>query len=366
MKHSAFFRTVSPGSKAAVLARFARSEWRARTKGVRFDPLPEPMIRKMPDTVTCLPGLYERDQLDRVVRCGFKRTLEGELEKLDARSFLETPLSEYRLRDAIIAGRQIFTPETRHFFGALPSLASLREVCVQHDRATLLNSEQGLWYFGHWLRDDCAVYEEVQTEPNLLSMQRPHWPDRHVYETAFRQTWTATPLAHVAELTVYRELGFSRDKARRLRLLRARLRAAHPAQGQGKIVYISRARLGAARTMSNADTVESAFAAAGITVVEPGVDGESLVRTLLDATMIITIEGSQASHGVYTLADGGALLILQPPDRFYNPHHEWTRLLGMRYGITIGQMDETGFRIEPDEVFAMIERLMAAPRHVDA
>jgi hypothetical protein len=114
--------------------------------------------------------------------------------------------------------------------------------------------------------------------------------------------------------------------------------------------------------MSNQDEVEQAFTAAGIRIVEPGTDGEALVQNLLDAAVIVTIEGSQASHGVYTLAEGGALLILQPPERFYNPHHEWARLLGMRYGITVGQKDGPGFRIHPGEALRMIDRLMAAHR----
>jgi hypothetical protein len=155
-------------------------------------------------------------------------------------------------------------------------------------------------------------------------------------------------------------LGFNTDKASRLCLLRQRLRAAVSVRNPGRIVYISRGKFGVDRNMSNGEEVERAFSSAGIHIVEPGLDGHALMRELLDAEMIITIEGSQASHGVYTLADKGSLLILQPPERFYNPHHEWTRLLGMSYGITIGEKDGDRFRINPDEVFRMMDRLLAA------
>jgi hypothetical protein len=85
-----------------------------------------------------------------------------------------------------------------------------------------------------------------------------------------------------------------------------------------------------------------------------------MVADLLDARVIITVEGSQAAHGVFTLAENGSLLILQPPRRFYNPHIEWTRLLGMRYGIVIGKDvdDGAGFLIDPDEVLRMVDQMI--------
>lgn len=318
------------------------------------------------NTILCHPGLYEPDQLDRVLACGFKSTVANEIAKLDARSFTERPKTRHTLHDAVIASGWIYAQEGHHFMRDGAFLRALSQKIRRYDRATLLNSQQGLKYFGHWLRDDCAIYEDLRDTPNLISMKRTDWPDARVYETAFGHVWDETAFAYAGTLTLYREMGFNRDKARRLRLLRQRLRASHPAPNAGKIIYIRRGQLGAARDIANQDELETALSAAGIHIVEPGLAGQNLVREVLDAAMIITVEGSQASHGVYCLADGGAMLILQPPERFYNPHHEWARLLGMGYGITIGEKEGAGFRMHPNEVFAMIDRLQAAPRVSDA
>ncbi|MBE0414737.1 glycosyltransferase 61 family protein [Yoonia sp.] len=331
-----------------------------------IDILPDPTEGPPADTIACHPGLYEPDQIARVLACGFKSTLAHEIDKLDARSFIERPKARYTLRDAVIAGGWIYPQKGRLFMSSTSPFRALGQKIRRYDKATLLNSAQGLKYFGHWLRDDCAVYEDIRDTPNLISMQRAYWPDAQIYEAAFDHVWHDVAFAHVGELTLYRELGFNRDKARRLRLLRQRLRASHPAPNAGKIVYIRRGQLGAARDIAHQDAFETALAAAGIHIVEPGLAGQNLAREVLDAAMIITVEGSQAGHGVYCLADGGAMLILQPPERFYNPHHEWTRLLGMGYGITIGEKEGAAFRIHPDEVFAMIDRLQAAPRISDA
>lgn len=336
------------------------SELRAVFGRRGFDRLPEPVSTSETRSLACKSAFYEEDQISRVIACGFKSTLARELEKLDARSFVEDARMQYAVRDAVIAGGRVYLPGACHSFSNLSPFKGMRGGIRSYDQATLVNSQQGLRYFGHWLRDDCAVYEDLRETPNLLSMQRPTWADSAAYEQVFEQTWNEVTFAHVAELTFFRELGFNMDKARRLCLLRRKLRAAIPVRNQGRIVYISRGKFGVDRNMSNGDEVERAFSSAGIHIVEPGLDGYALMRELLDAEMIITIEGSQASHGVYTLADKGSLLILQPPERFYNPHHEWTRLLGMTYGITIGEKDGDRFRINPDEVFRMMDRLLAA------
>jgi|AntRauTorcE11898_2_1112593.scaffolds.fasta_scaffold18506_2 hypothetical protein len=319
----------------------------------------------MREAIPCRAALFDPGQLDRVLACGFKRSLAQEIDKLQARSVTESPKQEYLLRDAVIAGGRIYTREEYYFLSPASPLRALYKRMTCHDNATLLNSSQGLKYFGHWLRDDCAVYEDVRDRPNLLSLERSEWPDARIYEDAFDQVWPEVTFAYVGELTLYREMGFSRDKARRLRILRDRLRTAYTASNAGRIVYIRRGRQGAARDISNPDALETALSAAGVHFVEPGIEGQDLVKEILDSEMIITVEGSQASHGLYCLADGGSMLILQPPERFYNPHHEWARLMGTSYGITIGEKDGTGFHIHPDEVLGMIDQLQAAAHRPD-
>lgn len=345
--------------------RLLGSKYRASFYETRFKDLHDGNVRLGASRISCVPGLYQINELNRVTACGFGRTLESELEKLNATSFPESEMTQQLVRDALVVGGLVLGSQTSFYLSDSQIRKALGSPLMSFNQAALANSAQGLKYFGHWLRDDCAMYEHIRNESPLLSIVRPPWPDRYAYEAAFNQTWTETSFARVSELKLYRELGFSRDKARRLNQLRTKLRSLYTGRNVGKVVYVTRGELGEARQISNADEVESAFVAAGIQIITPAVAGKNLFEELLDAEVIITIEGSQASHAVYSLADRGALLILQPPDRFYNPHHEWARLLGMRYGITIGQKEKNGFRIDPSEVFSMLDRLSAAPRHID-
>ncbi len=313
------------------------------------------------ETVPCKPGLYDPDTLDRVVACGFGTPLEKQLNKLTATEFVENPISVARLPDATVFGGNIFSRGQSHFMVKRPqpwgALAGIEEIDTP---VTLANSEQGLKYFGHWLRDDCAMYPALKDfGGTLLSMQRPNWSDAAVYEAAFGQTWDDRAAFWTPELTLVRELGFNLRKQARIRELRARLRQTHTPTDPGSIVYIARGPSSAARDVSNDAELRQALSARGVKVMVPEGDGKALVEALLEARMIITVEGSQATHGTYTLADKGALLVLQPPARFYNPHIEWVRLLEMDYGIVIGRADGEGFHIDPDEVLRMVDRLLA-------
>ncbi len=320
-----------------------------------FDALPLPDQVGEMEVLAHRPVIFEPEQLDRVITCGFDGKRAVEFAKLRETSFTGTPAERYRLGESIIIGGTLITRGSRHILRGMSELGSLIAKLTVYDRATLVNSQQGLHYFGHWLRDDCTLYEAVKNEPNLLSVKRPDWPDRHYYEAGFGQAWTETRFAHVGDLTVWRDMSYSADKACRMQGLRARLRKAVAGRGGGKIIYISRGEKGEPRNMSNAAAFEFAMREAGVEIVDPGNVGAAI----LDARMIIAIEGSHACHGVYALAEGGSFLIIQPPERFYNPLRNWTSLLGLNYGIVVGQKDATSFTVNPDEVLRMVDRLLA-------
>lgn len=326
-------------------------------------PLPRGEVMYPAQLLTCQPGLFEIEHLNRVRASAFDSSLYDEVAKLTTTQFIDAPLERYRLGPCIIAGGSIFTQTATHILGPVPAREAIRGPMEHLDKADVVSSEQGLKYYGHWMRDDCTLYELLRQDgPEPWALARPDWPDAAFYETAFDQSWPTLNFTYVQDLTVYREQRFNLDKARRFNMLRAKLRARYPDHQGGHIVYLSRGTTGSPRNMSNGAAFEAAMRAAGIKVVNPESGSEAGLLDLLNARMIITIEGSQASHGAYMLAEGGAMLILQSPDRFYNPHHEWARLIGMGYGTVVGTPDDISFHISPDEVMHMVQRLENAPR----
>lgn len=325
---------------------------REKYKKIPFEPLQSDLR-----TVECRPGLYDPDQLSRVVACGFRRTLASEVEKLDARTWSESPTAVCELSDACVLAGEILTTRERYLMDRSSPYRVLGRKAECLDHVFLPNTLQGMTYFGHWLRDDCPAFELCRTMGPTVSLRRRPWPDCAAYEDAFDHVWTEYASFTARRLTIIREIGFNLDKGARIHRLRARLRpACSPGAG---CVFLARGPSGKGRAIANEAALIARLSANGVRIIMPEQGGPSIIEDCLDAELVITVEGSQAAHATYLLREGGSLLILQPPDRFYNPHIEWTRLLGMHYGIVVGDQAPGGMTVNADEVLKMMDRLLS-------
>jgi hypothetical protein len=321
--------------------------------------LPEGKPLAEPRTEVVRPGMFVPEQLERVTRCAFNTGIEAELALLTQTERRSSPPRAVEFRNAAVFGGQIFAGGRRHMLSRTPphhaALGPVREC----DEVVLAQSYQGCTVFGHWLMDDCAMRELPIAEGHDLAISRPAWPDCARYEGLFGQTWDAVPAFTARRLTVLREIGFSADKAERQRRLRARVRR-ELKPGPGGILYLARGPSGVRRTMLNEAELCRRLEAAGIEIVqcESGID--TMMARCLDARLILGIEGSQLCHAIYMLAEGGAVMAIQPPDRFCTAHHEWSRQLGMLFGTVVGRQAEGGWTADPDEVLAMVDALLEA------
>lgn len=311
------------------------------------------------ETFDVLNAIYEPDHLSRVVKTGFDRSMESEVEKLNARVVRSTPPKMTVFEDVLSCGGRLFRRGTNHFMAKGQPIRQAFQAPSEYDHVAITNSSLGLRYFGHWLRDDCAARGlSLPSTATLKSLVRPQWSDCHFYEDIFEQSWDEEAVFFARKLSVLTDIGFSPDKRRRLNILRDQLRQKiETSNNRDGIVYIRRGETSVPRAMSNEDELIKRLSDAGIGIVEAETGGETIARAMMDAAIVIGIEGSQLTHATYNLRENGALLVIQPPDRFYNPHHEWTRLLGMRYGFVVGHMQADGYMVNPDEVFLMLERL---------
>ncbi|MDO5632874.1 MAG: glycosyltransferase family 61 protein [Paracoccus sp. (in: a-proteobacteria)] len=321
--------------------------------------LPDAQPKATGKMIPCRTALFDPDQLDRVTACGFGRELHSEVMKVTATAFLEVSADVFELGPATVAGGMIFSQHGRYFIGPKhPSFGQIRAAEQIDGPVVLANSTQGLKYFGHWLADDTPVFEQYRDHPGLLSLPRPTWTDAAAYEQLFDHNWHEVAAFSTPSLTVVRELGFNLSKAERLTRLRDRIRSKIAPAQPGRIVFIRRGGSGESRDIVNWPELEPVLQQAGITILNPEGDTGEFVRQLLDASLIISVEGSQMCHAVYGIRQGGAILVLQPPDRFYNPHHEWARLMDIAYGFVVGQTAEGGFTIDADELLSMADRLL--------
>jgi capsular polysaccharide biosynthesis protein len=78
-----------------------------------------------------------------------------------------------------------------------------------------------------------------------------------------------------------------------------------------------------------------------------------------DAAVVIGVEGSALMHGIFSMADHGTLICLQPPHRFNNVLKDHTDATGLKYGFVVGRGVDGEFEIAPDELLRTIELTQA-------
>ena len=305
-------------------------------------------------------AIYLEDALDRIT--GFtpwnapdyelKRVHGGAIEHVATKGHL---LKSARISGPIVYCRAFKTLQgfgTERAFGAPPRGDPIQRAC-------LVSSFAGSHFFGPFLRDITVELIPDAGDP-VIGLETKSYE----HEAAYREMLSLPqpPKARnttVSELTMYTDFGQNRFKQDRYRELRRRLRARFPDHGSGPPgVYLKRGHSGEARILVNGEEVETALAARGFDIVEPGLlRAEEIVRRCLDARVIVSVEGSQVTHAAYTLADGGAYLVLQPPDRFAMAHKEVADCLEQRFAFDVGTPAEGGFVIDTGRLERLLDRL---------
>lgn len=320
-------------------------------------------------TESAPPAIYLDGALERITGFTPWNPPDYELKRVHGGPMEHAATVGYLLENAQIAGPILYCGAFKvlHGFGFERLFADLPRHEVL-DAAHLVSNWAGSHFFGPFLRDITVelippagelsvgmvtkTYEHEAGYRGMLALARP--------PRALNTT--------VRALTVYSDFGQNRFKQERYRELRARLRAHRTdAAARPTGVYLKRGHTGESRVLVNGDAVEAVLAARGFDIVEPGVLGaEEIVRRCLDAQVIVSVEGSQVSHAAYALADDGAYLVLQPPDRFAMAHKEVADCLDQRFAFEVGTPVEGGFVIETDRLERLLDRLDGAPYHGSA
>jgi hypothetical protein len=304
-----------------------------------------------------LPGQYER-----VRACAFGVDVTEELTQVQGGPRRIGPTQQIVLRDVTISQGTLYSRGRCKFFNY--KLDQSAASWAEHDEVALRSSFLGCHFFGHWLRDDCATHMLAEQVGVPIGMPTPPWPDRAGYLKLFNQSHMELGRAHVRRLVLFDDISQNAHKAERLRALRTRVATGRTPQNTGHIVYLMRGAGGTRRSLLNEDEIASALERRGVIIVRSEtLPVPELTSVLLGAKLVISIEGSQLSHALYTLDSHGGILIIQPPDRFFNSHMDWARALHMQYGIVVGEQRETGFHLPVDDLMRTIDLMLDAKKN---
>jgi Glycosyltransferase 61 len=323
------------------------------------------------ETIKVPPAIFLSGQLDRVTASDAGTTIELEISAATSELLRPFPTIAHHLTDVIVVDGSIYKGRFKSFISA----RSFFKTCTPHAEPLhlktigLASSHLGSRFFGHWLIDDCTQYRMAEQHGRPLCIRGPVFPShQQTYQTYLGQDWTPINRAWIDRLIVYQDFywGTAQDSLRgaHIRSMRQRARAMLPSGRGQSLVYLRRGTSGVRRPVQNEAELLDVLTRYGFSVVDLDSGSlEQLLGILANAKIVVSMEGSQATHCAYALPENSGLILLEPPDRFLSFHRGWTASAGVGFGFVVGSSGEGGYTFSPSEVLRTVDLMMKAMAH---
>jgi hypothetical protein len=303
------------------------------------------------------PALFDPRDLDRVTGLQEHTTRELELVRISGGWRDHGATRAHRFRNVRLVDGHLFGARLVMSLGQSPAPWVAEASAAHVASAVLVASAFGIRYFGHWMHDDlpCALAAARLDLERVRPRYAPH-AHQSWYESTCGVRIRDVPDTAFDELIVLDDEGQNDDKRRRFQDIRERVRAGRMLRRHRGVLYL-RGRTGARRALVNEDEVAAALAREDFVAILPGaMDCAGLMDAALESEIVVSVEGSQMTHALATLRDGGTLIALQPPDRFNNNYADLCDCVGLRYGFIVGEPVEGGFRVDIPRLLALLDR----------
>ncbi len=304
------------------------------------------------------PAIYLPDDLDRVKQVMEDTFFARELGRAKGGLTEHAASVAYQLTDVELYQGSLFKGAMRDPLVRRQDLQKDHSPSVHIPDAALASTYYGSFYFGHWMMDDLTMHLAAETtgsQITIVSKPIGHQPE---YRSLFGIESSLVTRAHFDSLVIFEDHGQNSFKRKRYNELRSRLWTAVESKGNER-VFIRRSG-GVKRSLMNDEELESTLADHGFLIFDPmKCTARESVEQLLGAKLVVGVEGSHLNHALYTMAEGGALCVLQPPTRFTNINKDFADSMGLRYAFMTGTEVNGGFIIEPDR----LERLLTMVEH---
>lgn len=315
------------------------------------------------EDATCPQAIFLEGALDKITGYSPWTTEEYERRHIFGGQVTHAATRAYLLRNIRVSGAWIYCGAYKAQHGYGPERVFRKQISrfQRLGRVHLGSNFPGSNFFGHFLLDDFPLALIPDANSDLIVLET----NAYEHEAGYREILglQRPPVVHharVDELIVYVDFAQNSLKALRYNELRRRLRRSQGSAGSNgsKNVYLKRGATGEPRLVVNEEALEAHLAGLGFDIVEPAIlNAQEISRRVLDAQLVVSAEGSHLSHAIYSMAEEGAFLILQPPDRFATTYKAFTDRMGMRFAFLIGDPADGGFSVDLDDLDRLLERL---------
>ena len=310
-----------------------------------------------------LPG-----EFDRVIEVIDSSEMDTERRRIGSAEVDNHATIAYRYEDALIADGCWYAAQE---YDILQLQARRRPVVAgtaQHfDEVQLCTDITSERFFGHWFCDGLSM-EILAADRGLKAVALQG--TKRFHEEGYRRLVSLQceklGVATVKSLWTVDDRAYNGYRVQRLHRLRAKLRSSVKGQGN-RLVFVDRGDTGAARTLVNRNMLLDRLTQEGFVVIQPeSMQSEDIAAALVDARLIVGVEGSQLKHSMLTLPEGSGVMAIQPPDRFNAWNKHVAQCMGLNFGFVVGDACEGGFSADIERTLRTIDLMLnAAPVRLD-
>ena len=266
----------------------------------------------------------------------------------------------HEFRDAVISKGHLFTWKAALSVANSHAPALANGQLTRHDQGVLASTMLGAKFFGHWMHDDLPLMLAARDLGNPISVLKHLTQGQQEYLQVLGLSPTVEQDAVFKTLLVVDDASqndFKLERYRSLRTLASRVAA--PALRSG--VMLLRGSTGVRRTLLNESAVAQRVLSRGWKVVDPSrASATEIIDACSEASMILGVEGSQLCNGLMWMSRTGALVVIQPPERFAMVLKNQCDNLGIDYAFVVADARAAGaFEVDLEALDRMLDTVSA-------
>lgn len=286
-------------------------------------------------------ALFDLEDLDKITKVQHETSINRERSRILGGEKRHAPTIAYHFTDIQASNGNLYKGNMKYGLRGSRDNLFVDDVFVDIPSGCLSCSAMGAKYFGHWMRDDIPKYlasKEIALPLSCMSQMTQHQED---YSSLFGINPVNYLSGRIRELTILEDYGQNSSKKDRYDLLRSKIKNKYPKSSKSGVMIL-RGSSGEKRGLINEIEVIDFLKRNNFDIIDPERHSVDEIITKCRVDILIGVEGSQLSHFNYAGNDHGAIITLQPPNRFNNVYKDYADCIEMTYGFVVGDAGDCG------------------------
>lgn len=291
-------------------------------------------------TIERQQAMYRKEELGKITGIAPYRSMALEVARLSQCDIGIPPAVFHSLKDAIFTNGNIYSNRAKHLIAGNTRSLYSKITREMNTTGVVVANRQSHQYFGHWLHDELPMTIFCQNHGRVLTSHFGKKP--YIHEAGYYEALQTPPPTELDNNCLYKEISILEpaplNSVQVESLRQFRKRFSHLHSKKKEVAFIRRGGNNHDnRNLENEDAIINFMLKIGGTIISPEKDtAKDIIENLLDAKLVIGIEGSHLANALLSMPEHGCLLVIQPPNRFNNIFKDYCDVTYRKYAFTIG------------------------------